>query len=160
MCSRKLSPWKVNYKCRERNGDRIGSKMTSTYHCAVSVLEMTTRKVRLSKEIASQIITSCCRSIWLAIAIVRTIREHTLPRTSRDTSVVVLRTQLKTVLVTKVHMSSVSVLVDRAWYHSYRIRLCTDVREKRHNSRWEHKLLFLSHVPRVILDTFVHAHSG
>ncbi|GFV37342.1 hypothetical protein TNCV_1376551 [Trichonephila clavipes] len=41
--------------------------MPSTYRCAVYVPEMTTKSVRLSKEMKSRTIASICESVWRAI---------------------------------------------------------------------------------------------
>ena len=96
--------------------------------------------------------------VWLSIVKADPPRIHTLRRTSQDTPAVFVRTQLETTLVTKDYTSqSAYFLVDLARHHSNRTRRWTGVRGKYHNGRWEHKIRFLSYVPRVMLDICVQA---
>ena len=131
------------------------------YRCANRVREITTKRVRLSKEIASLTLTFCCGSVGHAIV---SKPRPLFPRTSQDTSAIVIRIQLETVLVTKDHISKVStILVGRARHHSNRTLRCTDMRSisitmvserQQASQRSGHKFRFLSHKPKIMLDTW------
>ena len=102
-----------------------------------------------------QILTSCCGPMWLAI--VRADSPLAL-----DISRNIYGCRQDTLRNGTHHLrlcfpSQPQFLIDRARHHSNRTRQFTSVRDKLHNSRWEHKLLSLSQVQKVMLDTCVQA---
>lgn len=58
---------KSNPGCRKRNSNRTSRRMSLTYPRPVSMTEITTKGVRLSKEMAPQTMTPCCGVVWHAL---------------------------------------------------------------------------------------------
>ncbi|GFT56185.1 hypothetical protein TNCV_129811 [Trichonephila clavipes] len=57
VCGLALSCWKIKRRYCRWNGSKTDLRISSTYRCAVSVTVMTTKGVRMSKEMTPQTIT-------------------------------------------------------------------------------------------------------
>ncbi|GFU73900.1 hypothetical protein TNCV_555281 [Trichonephila clavipes] len=91
----------------QMNGSKTVLRKSSTYLYAVNVSLITTKGIRLSKEIAAQTITPVLRA---CVAYNSESRINTMPWASPDTSSIIFRIQLEAGFISKHYTSPVSMI--------------------------------------------------